>query len=927
MRHSLFSPTILSLGVLCVLCGDFFWGGNASAGEVCEHWLPGPLHSQPEGLESNQIAFASTIWSPPTGGTFLVVGGSFVTAGGVTVNHVAMWDGASWRDIGGGVNGAVESLAVFNTQLIVGGNFTAAGPGGAVPANKIARYDGTVWHAMGDGLQGNPIGFASCNALTVYNGELIAGGFFIKAGDQFATNVAKWNGTAWSALGAPGTGVGIPGEDDNDVRALRVHVNNVLYIGGKFDTAGGVAASKIVQFNGSSYAALASGLSAGFLDRVDALHSFGNDLIVGGGFTTAGGLSATNIARWIPGGEFGGAWGTMGTGLPPSVGNGGVNALQPFNGQLVAGGSITGVVRAWNGSTWTTLGGGMSGGIGNSPRAFTLNVFNGNLIAAGTFSTAGGFTATSIAQWNTSQWSALQAPVPQVMAFETLGSRFYAAGSFLQSTTSQTPAHNIIGWNGSTLTRVQNNLCCGEGTNATIRALKTNSGFGNNELVVGGDFTVAGGATANRIAKWKDDLFTGGWSALGNGFNAPVLALEWLPANQFFGEIIFAGGEFTAAGNGSPAFSRIASWSGSPGQWFTLGTGFNNRVRALKGFNNGPLNRALYAGGDFTLASGISANRIAFYPIPNQNGWVAMGSGFNAPVHAIERHNGSIYAAGAFTASGATPISHVARWTGTTWESLVGGGTNGVVTALKSDGTNIYALGGFTVAGGVAVNKVARWNDTEGWSDVEGGTNDVVNALGFYRGEIHVGLGISLGLNGPENPAPQPGKGWVRYSPTGVVWIASNPINQTVSCFNTATFTAQPAQGYSLLLASWFKNGVPLSDGPTGHGSTISGAHASTLSITSPKTFDAGSYTCSFANICGAATSNAATLTVNSCCDPDIDNDFGVDIDDLLICINSWGPCPAPPGMCLADIAPVGSDGQVNIDDLLTVINGWGACP
>src|SRR6185436_4314872 len=158
--------------------------------------------------------------------------------------------------------------------------------------------------------------------------------------------------------------------------------------------------------------------------------------------------------------------------------------------------------------------------------------FDGNLIAAGTFSTAGGATATSIAQRSisTGAWSALQAPPPQVLAIDTLGSRVFAAGSFLQSTTNQTPAHNIIGWNGSALTRVQNNFCCGEGTNGTIRALKTNSGFGNNELFVGGDFTVAGGVTANRIAKWRDDFFNGGWSALGNGFNAPVLALEWIPA-------------------------------------------------------------------------------------------------------------------------------------------------------------------------------------------------------------------------------------------------------------------------------------------------------------------------------------------------------------------------------------------------------------
>jgi hypothetical protein len=342
-----------------------------------------------------------------------------------------------------------------------------------------------------------------------------------------------------------------------------------LYIGGMFQTAGGVAASNIVKiFNGSTYAALASGISSGALHRVDALNSLGNDLIVGGGFTTAGGLSATNIARWIPGGEFGGAWGTLGTGLPSSIGNGGVEALQPFNGQIVAGGGIAGAVRSWNGVVWTTPGGGLAGGIANVPRAFTLNVFDGNLIAAGTFFTAGGATATSIAQWNTSQWSALKAPVPQVLAFESLGGRFIAAGSFLQSTTNQIPAHNIIGWNGSTRTLVQNGICCGEGTNGTIRALKSFTSGGADRLIVGGDFTVAGGLTANRVAQ----------------FNQPLLS--------------------------------VASWT-------TLGAGFNNSVHAVERYNS-----TTYAGGTFTQSGGTGLNRIARFDGTN---WVAYPAAYARP--------------------------------------------------------------------------------------------------------------------------------------------------------------------------------------------------------------------------------------------------------------------------------------------------------
>ena len=50
--------------------------------------------------------------------------------------------------------------------------------------------------------------------------------------------------------------------------------------------------------------------------------------------------------------------------------------------------------------------------------------------------------------------------------------------------------------------------------------------------------------------------------------------------------------------------------------------------------------------------------------------------------------------------------------------------------------------------------------------------------------------------------------------------------------------------------------------------------------------------------------------------------DGSVDVDDLLLVINSWGACAG----CPADIAPAGGDDFVDVDDLLMIINGWGAC-
>jgi hypothetical protein len=56
----------------------------------------------------------------------------------------------------------------------------------------------------------------------------------------------------------------------------------------------------------------------------------------------------------------------------------------------------------------------------------------------------------------------------------------------------------------------------------------------------------------------------------------------------------------------------------------------------------------------------------------------------------------------------------------------------------------------------------------------------------------------------------------------------------------------------------------------------------------------------------------------------DITGDGIVNIDELLMIVNFWGPCPALPQPCDADIhPPPNGNGVVNIDDLLQVINNW----
>src|SRR5690349_6754761 len=79
---------------------------------------------------------------------------------------------------------------------------------------------------------------------------------------------------------------------------------------------------------------------------------------------------------------------------------------------LVVGGFFTSVggataaneIAMWDGSSWHPMGSGMAG---SGASVLALAVFNNQLIAAGTFTSAGGVAANNIAAWNGSSWQPL----------------------------------------------------------------------------------------------------------------------------------------------------------------------------------------------------------------------------------------------------------------------------------------------------------------------------------------------------------------------------------------------------------------------------------------------------------------------------------------------------------------------------------------
>jgi hypothetical protein len=155
------------------------------------------------------------------------------------------------------------------------------------PVRIDPTFSDANWVIVNPGLLGAD---SDVRAMVVDgNGNVYVGGDFIVMGKTIANHIAKWNGSAWSALGSGMMGLSTY---STTVNALAVSGTN-LYAGGSFTNAGGVTANCIAKWNGSAWSALGAGMDG----YVNALAISGSTLYAGGSFGTAGAISANGIAK------------------------------------------------------------------------------------------------------------------------------------------------------------------------------------------------------------------------------------------------------------------------------------------------------------------------------------------------------------------------------------------------------------------------------------------------------------------------------------------------------------------------------------------------------------------------------------------------------------------------------------------------------
>ncbi len=729
--------------------------GSGALAQCQPEWLAGPTVP---GFDA--VPGAMTTWDPDGPGPLpprLLVGGGFIGVGDVRAGPFAEWDGGAWTDGFDWVSQPVTltTLTHYNGQLIAGG--TTSPHAYLYSGSIVFRFDGLSWVALGQGPHGDP-GDSTIfvKAFAEFQGELIAAGRFDLAQGQPINNIARWNGSAWQALGA---GISVS-EFTGGVNALAVFQGQ-LVAAGLFTAAGGQAVANIARWDGVSWQALGAGIG-GAGEGVNALVVHNAGLLAAGEFTSAGGQAAQNIARWD-----GAAWSTVGAGV-----GGPVRALQVHAGAVyaggdfdLAGGQAANDIARWDGAAWSALGAGI-GGSGDQDHVSILHVFQDRVVASGKFWSAGGAPARNAAVWDqaSGQWSAVAsgggALDGEITALALDEGELVAAGRFM---TPQNQIFNVVRRDGAGWTAL------GTGVVLYHPAVGPHSGTGlilrnyRGDPVLAGHFTHVGGVPASLIARWDG----GQWRTLGPGlvgeYGYPVTALA-----EYDGDLV-AGGLFTHAG--ALLVNRIASWDGDTQTWSSLAGGVTvhipggQHITALAVHGG-----ALVATGSFSAIGGQTANRVARW---NGASWSAMGAGLPYAAWDVAVYNGELIAF--------LPTGEMSRWNGASWLQLSMG-----VSAVP-DALLVYR--GELVLGRVnGFNGIARWNGTmlqPLGSGLGPWQNPDVNALVNYNGELIAGGMFTTAGGGVS-------LGWARW---GCACYADCNDSQTLTVADFGCFQSQFASG------------------------------------------------------------------------------------------------------------------------------------
>lgn len=225
-----------------------------------------------------------------------------------------------------------------------------------------------------------------------FDGDLVAAGRFDQAGDATAINVARWDGVAWSAMGA-----GLPSPNPYNVAVNQLAVlDDTLYAVGIFHDGAGAPGNIVARWNGLDWESMAATIVPD-LDSQDLVHcmiAYDGDLYIGGDLLDAG--VRYQFARWA-----GDGWEFIPT--PFLSGRGDIQDMTVWDDELwVVGGAYVGddFIAGWDGETWTAN---QTVSVTGGPPT-SICAHAGSLHLGGYFTALDGTPIDLLARWTGTEW-------------------------------------------------------------------------------------------------------------------------------------------------------------------------------------------------------------------------------------------------------------------------------------------------------------------------------------------------------------------------------------------------------------------------------------------------------------------------------------------------------------------------------------------
>ena len=575
-------------------------------------------------------------------GSTLYVGGGFSSIGGQTRYDLASLDAAtgsatSWNP---SPDDNVLSLALSGSVIYAGGHFKTIGgqAHAALAALDTTTGNATAWSPDVGGVSPIYLGTASVSGLLLDGATLYAGGYFTSAGGQSRNDLVALNTT---------TALASSWNPNPDYVVMTLALSgSTLYVGGEFANMAGQQRNALASFNLSSGNLTSWNPNIQFLSEntaqwVESILISGSLVYIGGRFDTAGGQTRNNLAALDPT-----------TGIPTSWNpyvNNDVWALGLNGSNLYVGGVFftagpplvrnhmaaldlaTGNVLPWN---------------PNANQSINVLTISGSTIyAGGGFTTIGGQTRSSLAALDMVNGIALpwnpnpQGPFDNVNAIAVAGSTIYVGGSFNSiggQTRNSVAALDAVSGNA---TSWDAGLTMTGGFSPSVQALA----LGGSNLFVGGLFTGAQGQTRNSAAAFNTTTAAiEPWnpSPVSTDFGVTYPSVDALLVN---GSLIYAAGNFSTIGGQNRVYVAALDQNlGNATAWNPQLAYIPNPPAINDGFAwalslDGPI---LYAGGEFNQVQGTTgeyanlialdtttANAYSWTPNPNNPVWALSTNG------------------------------------------------------------------------------------------------------------------------------------------------------------------------------------------------------------------------------------------------------------------------------------------------------------